>query len=235
MKLSDVMEELASKGNPATKKTHLRHGAPEPIFGVKIGDLKPIQKKLKGQQDLAYELYATGNSDAMYLAGLIVDGSKMTRKLLDRWVASASWNMIAGFTVPWAAAEHPQAIAIARKWIDSKRELTATAGWATLSSVVSTRPDAELPIDELSGLLDRVLKTLNSSANLVRYVMHNYVICCGTYVAPLADKALATAGKLGVVEVDMGNTDCKVPDAASYILKCRKGAAVAPKRKTTRC
>lgn len=65
--------------------------------------------------------------------------------------------------------------------------------------------------------------------------MNNFIICCGTYVAPLADKAVAAARKVGTVEVDMGQTDCQVPDAESYILKSRRGLPVAPKRKTTRC
>jgi hypothetical protein len=37
------------------------------------------------------------------------------------------------------------------------------------------------------------------------------------------------------VEIDMGDTACQVPDAESYILKSRRGAPVAPKRKTLRC
>jgi 3-methyladenine DNA glycosylase AlkD len=48
------------------------------MFGVKVGDLKPIVKQIKGDQELAMQLYATGNSDAMYLAGLVADGRKMT-------------------------------------------------------------------------------------------------------------------------------------------------------------
>lgn len=235
MTLDEVMHELAAKATPSTKKTYLRHGAPEPVFGVRIGDLKPLQKRLKGQQHLALELYATRNSDAMYLAGLIADGSQMTKKQLDQWVNGATWHMISGCTVPWVAAEHPQAISIASKWIDSKKELVATAGWATLCSVVATIADEKLPIDTLSELLDRAVLTLKTSANRVRYAMNNYVISVGTYVAPLADKAMAVARQIGVVDVDMGNTDCQVPEAASYIVKARRGAKVAPKRKTTRC
>lgn len=235
MTLAEVMHELAAKATPSTKKTHLRHGAVEPLFGVRVGDLKPLQKKLKGDQALALDLYATGNSDAMYLAGLIADGSKMTKKQLAQWVAGATWHMIAGYTVPWVAAEHPQAVSIAKKWIDSKKELVATAGWATLSAVAATVGDDDLPVAELTRLLGRVAKTIKTSPNRVRYAMNNYVISVGTYVAPLAEQALSVARKIGVVEVDMGDTACQVPDAASYIIKCRRGAAVAPKRKTARC
>jgi hypothetical protein len=33
----------------------------------------------------------------------------------------------------------------------------------------------------------------------------------------------------------MGDTACKIPDAENYILKSRRGAPIAPKRKTVRC
>ena len=71
--VSEVMEALKKKGSEQTRKTYRRHGAPEDMFGVKIGDLKVIAKKIKGQQALACELYDTDNIDAMYLAGIVAD------------------------------------------------------------------------------------------------------------------------------------------------------------------
>jgi hypothetical protein len=121
------------------------------------------------------------------------------------------------------------------KWIDSKRDDIAAAGWNTLSAIAAIMPDDQLPVKQYGALLDRVAKTIKSSPDRVRYTMNGFVISCGTYVAPLADKAMTTARKIGKVEVDMGDTDCKVPEAESYILKCRRGAPVAPKRKTVRC
>ncbi len=229
------MKLLESKGSEQTRKTFRRHGAPESMFGVKVGDLKPIAKLIKGDQGLAMELYATGNSDAMYLAGLVADGAKMKRADLDRWAKQATWQMISGSTVPWVASEHPEAVGMALKWIDSLKEEIAVAGWATLSSVVSVWPDEKLPLKQLNALLKQVVKSIHAAPNRVRYAMNNFIICCGTYVAPLADKAVTAARKMGRVEVDMGNTDCQVPDAESYIIKSRRGLPVAPKRKTTRC
>jgi 3-methyladenine DNA glycosylase AlkD len=235
MTLEETMKELASQASASTKKTYMRHGAQEPLFGVPIGKLKPIHQKIKGDQELALKLYASGNGDAMYLAGMVADGRKMTRAQLDRWVKDAIWPMISGTTVPWVTAEHPDAIAIAMKWIDSPKEHVAVAGWSTLAAVVTTTPDDRLPIKDIAALLDRVVKMLKTSANRVRYVMNSFVMACGTYVAPLGDKALEAARQIGRVEVDMGDTSCQVPDAASYIIKSRRGAAIAPKRKTTRC
>jgi 3-methyladenine DNA glycosylase AlkD len=235
MTVDDVMEELARLGTESTKKTHMRHGAPEPLFGVRIGDMKPLIKKLKGQQEIALELYATKNSDAMYLAGLLADGAKMTRKQLDQWANAATWHMIAGYTVPWVTSDNPKAVEIACKWTESKKELVAVAGWSTLASVASVIPDEDLPIEDFSNWLDRCVSTIHASANRVRYAMNGFVISVGTYVAPLGKQSIEVARKIGKVEVDMGQTDCKIPDAENYILKCRSGKTVAPKRKTCRC
>jgi 3-methyladenine DNA glycosylase AlkD len=235
MTLEETMKELAAKGSESTKKTWLRHGACEPIFGVKIGDMKPIHKKIKGDHELALKLYATGNGDAMYLAGMVADGSKMTRAQLDRWAKEATWGMISGTTVPWVTAEHEDGVEIALKWIDSPKEHIAVAGWSTLAAIVATRPDDQLPAKQITSLLDRVVKTIKTSANRVRYAMNGFVISCGTYVAPLAEKAIDAARAMGRVDVDMGDTSCEVPDAESYIIKSRRGAPIAPKRKTVRC
>jgi hypothetical protein len=143
--------------------------------------------------------------------------------------------MIAGCTVAWVASEHPQGVAIAKKWIGSRKELVASAGWSALSSIAATVPDENLPLEEFGQLLDRCASTISQAPNRVRYAMNNFVICCGTYILPLADKTITVARGMGAVDVDMGDTACQVPDAESYIIKSRRGAAVAPKRKTTRC
>ncbi len=76
MTTEEIMVELHRYGSEQTKKVLIKHGAREPFFGVKVQDLKKIVKKVKKNHALALELYATGNSDAMYLAGLITDEDK---------------------------------------------------------------------------------------------------------------------------------------------------------------
>lgn len=235
MTLDQVMTELAAKGSEATKRLWLKHGAKEPFFGVKIADLKVMLKKLKADDALALKLYATGNGDAQYLAGMITHGARLTAAQLQQWADTAGWCMISGTVVPWVAVEHPDGFTLALKWIDSKNEGVAVSGWRTLGGLAATVPDDRLPVKQCSALLDRVAKTLPAAPDEVRSAMNGFIIAAGTYVAPLGAKAIATARKVGRVEIDVGDTDCKVPQAEAYILKCRRGAPVAPKRKTMRC
>lgn len=235
MKLKEVMAALKAKGSGQIKRILMRHGAPESLIGVRIGDMKPIAKQIKGDQALALQLYATGIGDAQYLAAMVADGRQMTAKELQAWAQTASWDMISGFAIAWVASENPDGFKLASKWIDSKDAHVARAGWSTLGAIAAIVPDADLPVATYGKLLDRVAKTIHGAPDSVRYQMNSFVIMAGTYVTPLAAKAMATAKKIGKVEVDMGDTDCKVPLAEEYILKCRRGAPVATKRKTMRC
>jgi 3-methyladenine DNA glycosylase AlkD len=235
MTAKEIVEELKSLGSPSMKKVLIKHGAREPFFGVKVEDLKKIQKRIKTDHQLALELYDTGISDAMYLAGLIAKDAKMTQKDLQRWVQQAYWYMLSEYTVPWVAAGSPFARELALEWIESTQEGIAAAGWCTLSSLVSTRSDEELDLAELRGFLQRVQKTIHQQANRVRHTMNGFVISVGTHVKGLSDAAAAAAEKIGQVSVDMGGTACKVPYAPDYIKKARDSGAIGKKRKTAKC
>jgi 3-methyladenine DNA glycosylase AlkD len=235
MTAQDVLDELKAVGKPSIKKVLMNHGACEPFYGVSVEDLKKIQKRIKRDHMLALELYETGISDAMYLAGLIVDDSKMTKKDLNRWVKQAYWYMLSEYTVPWVAAESPHGWALGLEWIESKTEGIAAAGWSTLGALVKIKKDDELDLAKIQELLDRVARTIHSQADRVRYQMNGFVIDVGSYVVELTSKAVEVADTIGVVKVDMGGIACKVPVAREYIEKAHASGKAGKKRKTAKC
>ncbi|GAB3203291.1 DNA alkylation repair protein [Pontibacter aydingkolensis] len=235
MTTPEIMQQLASLGCETTKNTLIKHGAREPVFGVKVGDLKPIQKKVKKNHMLAIELYATGNSDAMYLAGLIADEKIITKEDLQRWAEQAYWYMLSEYTVAWVAAESKYGFELAKEWIQSDNDRIATAGWSTLSNLGGIKPDTELDLDYLSQQLDLVQENIHSSPNRVRYTMNGFVIAMGAFVPALKDKAKAVAKAIGKVEVNMGTTSCKVPVALPYTEKVEMMGRHGKKKKMARC
>lgn len=232
---SDILEELRPLGSESYRKVMRNHGAKDPFFGVKISDLKKIQKRIKKNYELALDLFDTGNSDAMYLAGLITDDARMTPKNLQHWVELAYFPLLSECTVAWVAAESPHGWDMAMKWIDAKLEQVAAAGWATLSSLVAIKPDDELDLPALKKLLERVEKTIRKQPNRVKYTMNGFVIAVGSYVAPLTELALEIGAKLGSIEVDMQDTECKVPSIVEYIQKVQNRGSIGKKRKTAKC
>lgn len=235
MTATEILSEIKALGRDSYKKVLLNHGIPEPVFGVKIADMKKIQKRVKKDYRLALDLYDTGVYDAMYLAGLIADDTRMTRKDLQHWLSKASSAALSDYTVAWVAAESNHGWDLALKWIDSPRERAASAGWSTLAGLVAIKDDAELDLAELKRLLRRLPRTIHDAPNQVRYAMNSFVIAVGSYVKPLTELALQTAAKIGAVTVDMGNTECKVPSATEYIRKVERRGTIGKKRKTVKC
>ncbi|GAK42405.1 hypothetical protein TCA2_4897 [Paenibacillus sp. TCA20] len=234
--LDQVMSTLEELGTEQTKKTFLRHGAREPFFGVKVGDMKKkLVKEVKKDQEVAQSLFSTGNSDAMYLAGLTVNPKLVSKELLEAWVQQAYWYMIAEYPVAWLTAESPYATELAMKWIQSDEEMVATAGWSTYSNYVSITPDDELDLGELAGLLERVRSTIHEEQNWVRSVMNGFVISVGSYVQSLHEQARDVAQEIGKVHVDVGNTACKIPLAEEYIRRVEEKGKLFKKRKTCIC
>lgn len=233
MSATQILDELKAMGTPQTKKTWMNHGAKEPCFGVKVEDMKKIQKRVKVDYKLALELYDSGVADAQYLAGLIADDAKMTKKDLQKWVKTARWSMVSEFTVPWVASGSPHGREIALEWIESKDDAIAAAGWQTYSSLVAIKEDEDLDFGEIKKLLQRVAKTIHEQPNRVKYVMNGFMIAVGGWVMPLHKLALDTAEKVGKVEVDLVGS-CKIPFAPEYIKKTA-ARTKGKKRKSPKC
>ena len=235
MTADEIIAQIKPFGTDAYKKIIMKHGAKEPVFGVKIEELKKIQKRVKKDYQLALDLFDSGIYDARYLAGLIADDMKMTRRDLQHWAKTANSSILSECTVPWVAAEGKHGHELALEWIDSAKESIATSGWATLSSLVSLKNDAELDMEELKALLQRVQNGIHQQPNRVRYTMNSFVIHTGCHVQSLTASALQTGAAIGVVDVDMGDTSCKLPDVAEYIRKAEKRCAIGKKKKTVKC
>ena len=230
--VATVMTELKIKGNPLRIQAFAPHGAPADLFGVSVADMKVIANKIKGEQELACELYETGNGDAMYLAGMVADGALMTKKQLESWATNSSWQMISEYTIPCVATESKHAHDLATKWIKSTKESVASSGWNTYAGIVTGTSDEVLDLAEINSLLKKIENEIDSAPNRVRYTMNAFVIAVGTYVTPLSKQAKTTAKTLGRVKVDMHGTSCKVPHATEYIEKIEKAGRAGRKRKT---
>jgi 3-methyladenine DNA glycosylase AlkD len=235
MTTKEILSELKSLGSESTKKVLMKHGAKEPFYGVKVEDLKKIQKKIKMDYELSLELFDTGISDAMYLAGLIADDKKMTKDNLNHWVKNAYWYMISEYTVPWVAAGSNYGHEIAMEWIKSDKENIASAGWATYSNLLALIPDDKLNKKEISLLLKKVEKEIHMAQNRVKQAMNGFVISVGGYVPELTEVAMVTGKKIGAVTVDMNGTACKTPYSPDYIDKIKKRGSIGKKKKTVKC
>jgi len=247
MNKSQAMKLLKAAGSEQTRKTYTRHGAAGEIYGVRYGDLEKIRKQIGVDQNLADQLWATGNHDARTLATQIADPNQMTQPKLDAWAKTAN-SQFSLDAVASLAMRTKHAMKCFEKWMKSKQEWTAAAGWHVLAGGCCGRPGtAPSPIEAqpdsfFEKQLEHIEKNIHASPNRVRYSMNGALIAIGGRGGALEKKALAAAKRIGKVEVDHGETSCKTPDAYSYIEKMSARAAsrkktaskTAAKKKTTR-
>ena len=90
-------------------------------------------------------------------------------------------------------------------------------------------------MEEIKSLLEYVIDNITDAQNRVRYAMNNFVIAAGSYVPELTEACKTFGEMLGKVEVDMGGTACKVPQAKEYIEKVEKRGSIGKKRKRAVC
>ncbi|NOK20734.1 DNA alkylation repair protein [Corallococcus carmarthensis] len=228
MTLEETMRELERLGTEQTRKTYLRHGAPQPLSGVNFGPLAVLKKRIGTDAVLARALWASGHVEARFLATMVVDAPEMPWKELDAWAKGLDWYGLTPVFVTNVVLRSPHAVK-ALAWTQSKSEWVGQAGWQTLSALLTKT--AVLADEDLLPWVKRIEQELPGAKNRVRDAMNSALIALGATGGAVQTVALATAKRLGKVDVDQGDTACKTPDAAQYIRKiqARKEARASAK------
>lgn len=216
MTLDEVMATLEKAGSAQTKKTYLRHGAKEPLFGVQFATLKDLSKKLRTNHDLACALWDTGNFDARNLAVKLADPAQMTPARLDAWARANDVPMCVSY-VAALASEGPHGLARAEAWLRAADVVTRGTGWS-LVGALAMRDEVTADAWFLARLAE-IERTIKAVPNAERGTMNQALIAIGGRSAALRKAVAAAAKRIGPVDVDHGDTACKTPDAREYVDK----------------
>jgi 3-methyladenine DNA glycosylase AlkD len=213
---TEVMQQLRSLGKEQTAKTYRRHGVRGDVFGVSYGDLGKLKKRIKVDHALAVALWRTGNHDARILATMVADPAALDERTLDAWARDLDSYPIAD-AFAGLAAQSPAARRCMERWTTDDGEWVGRAGWLVLARLAGD--GGALSDAELAGYLPTIEREIHTRKNRVRDAMNSALIAVGIRNAPLREQALAAAARIGTVDVDHGETNCKTPDAAEYIRK----------------
>jgi 3-methyladenine DNA glycosylase AlkD len=219
MNAQEILTTFEKLGKPQTAAIYKRHGSGDNVFGVLTSEIAKIKKKIKVDHRLAMDLWKTQNSEARILALQIADPDKLTRADADRMLADGP--RVVGFYLSALVAGSPIADKTMRAWMKSKDEFPREMGYGILACRLKDDPDAIGDAD-VEKILATIEKEIHRSPNWARYAMNSALIAIGVYKPALQKKAMAAAKRIGKVEVDHGETNCKTPDAGSYIEKSLK-------------
>jgi 3-methyladenine DNA glycosylase AlkD len=135
---------------------------------------------------------------------------------LDEWVKDLDSYPIVDAVATFASqtAVDPKTMG---KWMKNNDEWVGNFGWALLAKLART--DGRFSDEAVENYLKVIEGEIHRAKNRVRYSMNSALISIGVRNDKLQKQAIAAAARIGKVQVDHGDTDCKTPDAAQYILK----------------
>jgi 3-methyladenine DNA glycosylase AlkD len=210
MTVNEVLAQLESLGDDARRKHNTKAGAPENQFGVKLGDVRAVAKKIKTDHALALKLWETGNVEAQLLATLIIKPASLTADELDALTRSTTCAQVADWLNSYVVAQHPERETLRVKWMKAKDRWAARAGWSLTASRVSKNADGL----DLAALLDRIEKELPKAAPEVQWTMNNTLGAIGIHHPQYRKRAVALGEKIGLYRdwpVSKGCTPPYVP------------------------
>jgi 3-methyladenine DNA glycosylase AlkD len=211
MTVPEILAELKSLGDEARRKHNAKAGAPDNQFGVKLGDLRALAKKIKTDHELALALWNTGNVEAQLLATLIIKPKSLSADELDALTRSATCAQVADWLNSYVVAEHPEKEALRERWMKPKEKdrWAARAGWHFTASRVNKTKGAD-GLDA-AALLDRIEKELPKAQPEVQWTMNNTLAAIGIHYPKLRPRVVALGEKIGLYRDWPVSKGCIIP------------------------
>jgi 3-methyladenine DNA glycosylase AlkD len=213
MTLKETLEQLEALGNEKTRAHNTKYGAGDNQFGVQLGDIRKLAKKVKIDHELAMSLWETGNVDAQLLATLLINPKNLSAEEMDRIVRSVTFVHVADWLNAYVVKQHPHKETLRQKWMATKDRWAARAGWSLTSERVQKNPEGL----DLPALLDRIESEMGKADPAVQWTMNSTLAEIGIHFPKLRDRAVAIGEALGIYRDYPVSKGCTSPFAPIWI------------------
>lgn len=214
MTVKEIFKQFKALSNEKMVALNTKNGATrDNQFGVKLGDIRNLAKKIKTNHKLALELWETKNIDARLLAILILKPKELSAKELDRMVRSLDFPQVSDWFNVYVLKEHPDKELLREEWMNSDNIWAVRSGWSLTAGKVAK---------DVAGLnLEKLLDTLESkmpgSAPEVQWTMNTTLAYIGIYHPKHRNRAIKIAEKLGIYRDYPVSKGCTSPFAPIWI------------------
>ena len=193
MTLKESLKELKALGNAKVRAQNAKSGAGDNQFGVSLGDIRVLAKKIRTDHPLALSLWETGNVDAQFLATLLIQPKKLSADEMERMVRSVTFVRVADWLNAYVVRQHPDKETLRQLWMATDDRWAARAGWDLTAERVAKSPDGLA----LPALLDRIESEMASAAPEVQWTMNNTLAAIGIHFPKHRKRAIAIRREVG--------------------------------------
>lgn len=208
--LAEVMAELAALEDPDIRRVNEKHGDDH---GVNLSRLRAVAKRLRTRQELAVELWATGDTAARLLALLVCRPKAFGREELDAMLRQARTPKVQDWLVNYVVRKSPHAEELRPAWFEDPDPVVAAAGWALTTERVSKRPEGL----DLAGLLDTVEARMKDAPDRLQWAMNECLARIGIEHAEYRERAVGIGERLEVLKDYPTPPGCTSPFAPVWI------------------
>jgi 3-methyladenine DNA glycosylase AlkD len=213
MTVKEALKELKALGNAKVRAQNAKSGAGDNQFGVSLGDIRVLAKKIRTNHELALSLWDAGNVDAQFLATLLIQPKKLSAQAMDRMVRSISFVRVADWLIAYVVRQHPDKEALRQNWMAADDRWAARAGWDLTAERVGKSPDGL----DVPALLDRIEAEMADSKPEVQWTMNNTLATIGIHFPKHRKRAIAIGEKLGIYRDYPVSKGCTSPFAPIWI------------------
>ena len=207
---AEVMAELADLEDPRIRDVNARHGDDH---GVNLGKLRAVAKRLKTQQELARELWGSGDTAARLLALLICRPKAFDRDELDVMLRQAHTPKVQDWLVNYVVKKNPHAEELRVAWFADPDPLVASAGWALTTDRVAKKPEGL----DLPGLLDIIEAQMKDAPDRLQWAMNHCLAQIGIEHPEHRARAIGIGERLEVLKDYPTPPNCTSPFAPIWI------------------
>jgi 3-methyladenine DNA glycosylase AlkD len=207
---AEVMAELADLEDPRIRDVNAKHGDDH---GVNLGKLRALAKRLKTQQELAGELWGTGDTAARLLALLICRPKAFDRDELDVMLRQAHTPKVQDWLVNYVVKKNPHAEELRVAWFADPDPLVASAGWALTTDRVAKKPEGL----DLPGLLDIIEAQMKDAPDRLQWAMNHCLAQIGIEHPEHRARAIGIGERLEVLKDYPTPPNCTSPFAPIWI------------------
>lgn len=208
--VEEVMAELAALEDPKARAVNEKHGDDH---GVNLGKLRALAKRLKTQQELSRQLWATGDTAARLVALLICRPKEFGRDELDAMLRQARIPKVNDWFVNYVVKKSPHAEALRLAWFDDPDPVVASAGWALTSERVVKKPEGL----DLAGLLDLIEAQMQDAPERLQWAMNTCLAQIGIEFPEHRSRAIDIGERLEVLKDYPTPPNCTSPFAPIWI------------------
>lgn len=223
MTKNEILAKFNDLGNEKRKEMYIKNGASENTYGVLLGELRKLAKKLGKNHKLALELWHSENTDAQWLACMMFEVEKLSLDEARSMVSKLTFVDIIDKFISEVLCNSQYVDILMEEWANSTKDNLGRAGWKLIVYKISTGKLSDADLEDILTKIETELQTANPRK---QWAMNHALCQIGITYPQFTEICISIGETLGVykdLKVAKGCTSAYAPNwIAAGIAKRKK-------------